>query len=149
MSRRARAGRRAPSDRGEPLAAALELLGLDFPGLRARSYKHAVELLEQWKREVLKPAWKKAARSAHPDRHPGDPGAAERFKALKAAYDLLSDLEAPPPPRARVEVSRAIDEAVLEALRRTGGARMGRPRAGKTGVRSTVTVHIYTAFEDQ
>lgn len=40
--------------------------------------------------EVIKTAYRKAARLYHPDRNP-DPGAAARFRDIQAAYDLLAD----------------------------------------------------------
>ena len=36
-------------------------------------------------------AWRQLARAVHPDSRPGDPGAAERFRAVSEAYGLLSD----------------------------------------------------------
>lgn len=41
----------------------------------------------------LKKAYRKLAKDNHPDLNPGDAGAAERFKAASAAYDLLKDAE--------------------------------------------------------
>jgi len=41
----------------------------------------------------IKRAWRRLAKSHHPDRHPDDPGAAERFKRIAAAFELLSDPE--------------------------------------------------------
>ena len=38
----------------------------------------------------IKSAYRKAARLYHPDRNP-DPGAADRFRSIQAAYDLLAD----------------------------------------------------------
>ncbi|MCK6396294.1 DnaJ domain-containing protein [Zoogloea sp.] len=38
----------------------------------------------------IKTAYRKAARLYHPDRNP-DPGAADRFRHIQAAYDILSD----------------------------------------------------------
>lgn len=55
----------------------------------------------------IKAAWKIAAKASHPDRHPNDPHAAERFKRAQAAYQELSDpdrrkrLDATPPQPAR------------------------------------------------
>lgn len=36
-------------------------------------------------------AYRKLARQLHPDTHPGDPAAAERFKEITAAYNVLGD----------------------------------------------------------
>lgn len=43
--------------------------------------------------EEIKKAYKKLARTSHPDLHPNDPKAAAKFKAIGAAYDLLKDPE--------------------------------------------------------
>jgi DnaJ-class molecular chaperone len=43
--------------------------------------------------EQIKKAWRKIVRTSHPDLNPDDPKAEARFKALGAAYDLLSDPE--------------------------------------------------------
>jgi DnaJ-class molecular chaperone len=42
---------------------------------------------------AIKSAYRKLAKRHHPDLHPGDPKAAERFQELNAANDLLSDTE--------------------------------------------------------
>ncbi|MBF0246921.1 MAG: J domain-containing protein [Alphaproteobacteria bacterium] len=39
----------------------------------------------------IKASYRKLARELHPDRRPGDKGAEDRFKAVSAAYTLLSD----------------------------------------------------------
>lgn len=39
----------------------------------------------------IKEAYRRLAKTLHPDRHPGDPAAAERFRELTRAYDLLRD----------------------------------------------------------
>lgn len=39
----------------------------------------------------IKKAYRKLARENHPDTHPDDPAAAERFKKVAEAYDVLSD----------------------------------------------------------
>lgn len=41
----------------------------------------------------IKKAYRKVARTSHPDLKPDDPKAEERFKAASAAYDLLKDPE--------------------------------------------------------
>jgi DnaJ-class molecular chaperone len=42
---------------------------------------------------TIKAAYRKLAKRHHPDLHPGDPKAAERFQELNGANDLLSDPE--------------------------------------------------------
>lgn len=41
--------------------------------------------------KVIRTAYRKLAKQNHPDLHPGDARAEERFKAIASAYDLLSD----------------------------------------------------------
>ncbi|SLN24538.1 Curved DNA-binding protein [Roseovarius litorisediminis] len=43
--------------------------------------------------EDIKKAYRKLVRTSHPDLHPDDAGAEERFKAIAAAYDILKDPE--------------------------------------------------------
>ena len=44
--------------------------------------------------DEIKKAYRKIARSSHPDLNPGDPKAEAKFKAASAAFDLLKDPEA-------------------------------------------------------
>lgn len=43
--------------------------------------------------EEVRSAFRKLAKSCHPDLHPGDRAAADRFKSLSAAYDIVGDPE--------------------------------------------------------
>jgi DnaJ-class molecular chaperone len=43
--------------------------------------------------DEIRKAYKKIAKTSHPDLNPGDARAAEKFKAASAAYDLLKDPE--------------------------------------------------------
>ena len=47
----------------------------------------------------IRKAYRKLAKEFHPDLHPGDRAAEERFKAVAAAHDLLGD----PDKRARFD----------------------------------------------
>src|SRR5690348_11794192 len=42
---------------------------------------------------AIRSAYRKLAKRYHPDVNPGKPEAADRFKTIAAAYDLLSDQE--------------------------------------------------------
>lgn len=44
---------------------------------------------ERLDREAVVGAWRRFARAHHPDRCPGDPGAARRFSAGREAYEAL------------------------------------------------------------
>lgn len=80
--------------------------------------------------EEIRKAYRKLAKGSHPDLHPGDAKAEERFKAISSAYDLLSD----PEKRARFDRGE-IDAAGNERPRQRefyrgfadgpGGARYG------------------------
>lgn len=43
--------------------------------------------------DAIKSAYRKLAKANHPDRHPGDAKASDRFKAASSAYALLSDAD--------------------------------------------------------
>lgn len=69
--------------------------------------------------EQIHSAYRSLARSLHPDANPGDAGAAQRFAALTAAYELLHD----PVRRRAYDLSRAA----------THGPRAARTAPGPTG----------------
>lgn len=67
---------------------------------------------------AVKKAFRRLAKECHPDTHPGDKKAEERFKEVSQAYEILSD----PEKRRR-----------YDAMRRSpfsGGGRSGAPEAG-------------------
>ena len=53
-------------------------------------YYQLLEVDEAASAEAIKGAYRRLARASHPDRHPGDVEAEERFKMLQAAYSVLS-----------------------------------------------------------
>lgn len=57
--------------------------------------------------DEIKRAYRRLALATHPDRHPDDPEAEERFRRISAAYAILSD----PAQRARFDASRHLPEA--------------------------------------
>jgi DnaJ-class molecular chaperone len=57
----------------------------------------------------IKKAYKRAALKCHPDKCPGDDGAAERFQALSAVHSILSD----PSKREAYDQSGDIDDSDL------------------------------------
>ncbi len=63
--------------------------------------------------DEIRRAYRRLAKESHPDLHPGDKAAEDRFKRVSAAYDLLSDAEK----RARFDRGE-IDAAGAERPRR-------------------------------
>jgi molecular chaperone DnaJ len=59
--------------------------------------------------EEIKSAYRRLALATHPDRHPDDPDAEARFRAISGAYAVLSD----PGQRARYDTQRLLPEALI------------------------------------
>src|SRR5271169_3795303 len=76
--------------------------------------------------EEIRKVYRKLAKQYHPDLNPGKPEAEERFKAVSAAYDLLSD----PEKRARYDRGE-IDESGAERPRYSYRSYAEGPGGGK------------------
>ena len=74
----------------------------------------------------IRKVYRRLAKQFHPDLHPGKPAAEERFKAISAAYDLLSD----PEKRARYDRGE-IDESGAERPRYSYRSYAEGPGGGK------------------
>ncbi len=57
--------------------------------------------------DEIKRAYRRLALATHPDRHPDDPDAEDRFRGISVAYSVLSD----PAKRARYDTTRHLPEA--------------------------------------
>ncbi len=65
-------------------------------GTRSRDEMRALEVLEleaDADFDAIRAAWRRLAKSNHPDVKPGDADAAARFQAIQAAYDVLRSAE--------------------------------------------------------
>lgn len=90
----------------------------------------------------IKSAYRKLARTLHPDLNPGDPKAEDKFKEASSAYDLLSDEMK----RARYDRGE-IDASGQERRRAGGGGRAGGGFGGFGGGRTAGGGKRFT-FED-
>ena len=59
--------------------------------VEATDYYHTLELDASAPADAVKQAYRRLALACHPDHHPGDAVAEERFKCLQSAYEVLVD----------------------------------------------------------
>lgn len=58
-----------------------------------REYYETLGVATEATQDEIKRAYRKKALEAHPDRNPSDPRAAEKFKKISQAYEVLSDVQ--------------------------------------------------------
>jgi DnaJ-class molecular chaperone len=78
--------------------------------------------------DQIKSAYRKLARSLHPDLNPGNKPAEDRFKKVSSAYDLLSD----PVKRARYDAGEIDAHGAERGYRGPRGAARGGTRYGES-----------------
>lgn len=61
--------------------------------MRARTHYEVLGVAKDASDNEIKAAWRAGVKASHPDRHPDDPTAGDRFKEIQAAYETLSDPE--------------------------------------------------------
>ena len=65
-------------------------MSTDTPTMK-RDYYETLSIQKGADADAIKKAFRKLAMECHPDRHPGDKTAEQRFKELNEAYDVLKD----------------------------------------------------------
>jgi len=94
--------------------------------------------------DEIRGAYRRAARASHPDLHPGDAAASERFKRVQVAYEVLGDparraaYDAPPAPPAP-STSSATEPPISLARELGETVRAIRVMARRSGFRRRVS----------
>ncbi len=84
----------------------------DRPDTSPPDYYARLEVRPSASTDEIRAAYREKARGTHPDRNPDDPQAAERFRKIKEAYQVLRD----PERRARYDDTRAARRRVPDGL---------------------------------
>lgn len=69
------------------------VMEIDGPAMSKRDYYEILEVERTADQDVIKKAYRKKAMQLHPDRNPDDAEAADRFKEVGEAYEVLSDTD--------------------------------------------------------
>lgn len=92
--------------------------------------------------EIIKKAFRQAAKASHPDHHGGDPAAAARFRAISEAYEVLRDAEL------RADYDELIEpdlKPLLHGWKRFAAA--ARRHAGDVAVAAVLTVTLTAGYK--
>lgn len=99
-------------------------------------------------REDVVRAYRRQAHRLHPDAHPADPTAAERFRRLRAAYEVLAD----PSRRCSYDKRRGVDspsQSETSARRAAPPSSVRAAGAGLATILAIGPVHVELPPEEQ
>src|SRR3954470_23483659 len=103
---------------------------------QTKDYYNVIGVPASATQEELKKAYRKLAAKHHPDKNPSDPKAAERFKEISEAYQVLGDAER----------RKQYDE--MRRLGAFGGFGGSRPGGGRGGTGASAGQSGSINFED-